>query len=83
MANVRVRMIERVGGYTAILQMNFGTCWKDVPDFAGRGETRLDAIYELKLDIQHYIAYLNRNVLDNDNLTIVDENGGRLEDYEL
>ena len=84
MDNLRIKIKERRGVYKATLQIRTSDDdWKDLEDFAGRSNYRSGAISELKMDVQHYIAFLNRNLLDNDDITVVDENGGRFEDYEL
>ena len=84
MDKLRIKIKEIRGVYKATLQIRTSDDnWRDLEDFAGRSDYRSGAIRELEADVQRYIAFLNRNLLDNDDITVVDENGGRLEDYEL
>lgn len=85
MDTLRVKLTKRHGVYVATLQINAGNDWIDLDeDFEGRSNwNKRDAITQLKINVQNYIDYLNRNFLNNDDIDVVDENGGRFEDYEL
>ena len=84
MDKLRIKIKEIRGVYKATLQIRTSDDdWTDLEDFAGRSHYRRGAISELETDVRRYIEFLNRNLLDNDDITVVDENGGRLEDYEL
>lgn len=84
MDTLRVKLTKRRGIYVATLQITAGNGWRDLDeDFEGRSNWKRDAITQLKINVQNYIDYLNRNFLDNDDIDVVDENGGRFEDYEL
>ena len=84
MDKLRIKIKERRGVYIATLQIRTSDDdWRDLEDFVGRSDYRSGAINELTQDVYRYINFLTRNFLGNDDITVVDENGGRLEDYEL
>jgi len=84
MEKLRIKITERSGIYTATLQMRYADeRWFDSDDFYGRGISRRDAMSNLRQIVRNHIEFLNQNLLDNDDITVVDQNGGRFEDYEL
>ena len=84
MDKLRVKLTKKRGVYVATLQITAGNGWRDLDeDFEGRSNSKRDAITQLERNVQQYVDYLNRNFLNNDDIDVVDENGGRFEDYEL